>query len=82
MELFLNLSDLKVRNTENYQKKFDKVLSWMKNYPLKTNKWGSFFEDIPGWSDIQINAITFAQFMMNHPEYFPNWKSEVKGIFS
>jgi len=53
----------------------------MKTYPLKTNKWGPFFEDIPGWSDTQINAITFAQFMMNHQEYFPNWIVDVKGIF-
>ncbi len=54
----------------------------MKNFPLKTNKWSPFFEDIPGWSDTQINAVTFAQFMMNHPEFFPNWKTEVKGIFN
>jgi hypothetical protein len=53
----------------------------MKEYPLKTNKWGPFFEDIPGWSDTQINAITFAQFMMNHQKYFPDWKKEVSGIF-
>jgi hypothetical protein len=53
----------------------------MKTYPLKSNKWGPFFEDVPGWSDTQINAVTFAQFMMNHPEYFPEWKQEVKGIF-
>jgi len=82
MELFLNLINLKTGDTKSYQKAFDTILGWMKNYPLKTNKWGPFFEDIPGWSDTQINAITFAQFMMNHPEYFPNWKSEVKGIFS
>jgi hypothetical protein len=82
MELFLNLIELKAGEVENYQNAFNKLLNWMKNYPLKTNKWGPFFEDVPGWSDTQINAITFAQFMMNHQEYFPNWKNEVKGIFS
>lgn len=82
MELFLNLIELKVGDSEKYQKAFDKLLTWMKNYPLKTNKWGPFFEDIPGWSDTQINAVTFAQFMMNHQEYFPDWKTEVQGIFS
>jgi hypothetical protein len=81
LELYLNLIDLKAGNVKSYQKAFDIILVWMKNYPLKTNKWGPFFEDIPGWSDTQINAITFAQFMMNHPEYFPNWKTDVKGIF-
>lgn len=81
MELFLNLIDLKVGNIADYQKGFDMLLNWMKNHPLKNNKWGPFFEDIPGWSDTQINAVTFAQFIMNHREYFPNWKPEVKGIF-
>lgn len=82
MELFLNLIEMNEGRTDEYKAAFDKILIWMRNYPMKTNKWGPFFEDIPDWSDTQINAITFAQFMMNHPEYFPNWKSEVKGIFS
>lgn len=82
MELFINLIELKAGDTANYQKGLDILLQWMKTYPLKTNKWGPFFEDVPGWSDTQINAITFAQFMMNHPGYFPNWKTEVKGIFN
>jgi hypothetical protein len=80
MELFLNLIELKAGDVEDYKKAFDIILNWMKSYPLRTNKWGPFFEDIPGWSDTQINAITFAQFMMNHQEYFPEWKVEVKGI--
>lgn len=81
MELFLSLVELNAGNVELYRQSFQTLLAWMRQYPLKNNKWGPFFEDIPGWSDTQINAVTFAQFMMNHPEYFPNWKSEVKGIF-
>jgi hypothetical protein len=64
-----------------YKQAFEKLINWMKKYPLQKNKWGPFFEDVPGWSDTQINAITFAQFMMNHPEYFPNWKTDVRKIF-
>ncbi len=81
MELFLGLIQMNRGNTLEYQKAFDTMLAWMKKYPLKNNHWGPFFEDIVGNSDTQINAITFAQFMMNHREYFPNWKTEVKGIF-
>jgi len=47
MELFLNLIELKVGDNENYKKSFTVLLNWMKNYPLKTNKWGPFFEDVP-----------------------------------
>jgi hypothetical protein len=65
----------------SYREAFNILLAWMKEYPLKNNRWGPFFEDIPGWSDTQINAVTFAQFMMNHREYFPDWEMQVAGIF-
>ncbi|MEP7142382.1 MAG: hypothetical protein ABI707_05915 [Ferruginibacter sp.] len=80
MSLFLDLIKLNKGETEEYKKAFDLILAWMKKYPMQNNKWGPFFEDIPGWSDTQINAVTFARFMMEHPEYFPGWKSEVKSI--
>jgi hypothetical protein len=82
LELFLSLIDLKKGDTVAYKRAFTSVLNWMKKYPLINNKWGPFFEDIPGWSDTQINAVTFAQFMMHHPEYFPDWKTQVKNIFN
>lgn len=82
MELFLQLIEMKKGNTVEYQKAFTTLLNWMKMYPLKNNRWGPFFEDIVGESETQINAITFAQFMMNHQEYFPNWKTKVKGIIA
>jgi hypothetical protein len=56
------------------------ILDWMIAYPLKTNKWGPFFEDVPGWSDTQINAITFAMFILQNRDLFPDWQNEVKGI--
>ena len=81
MEMFLSLIEIKKGNIKAYQKAFDTILAWMKKYPLQNNRWGPFFEDIPGWSDTQINAVTFARFMMNHPAYFPKWKTQVKDIF-
>jgi hypothetical protein len=81
MELYLELIKLNKGNVTLYQQIFDKMLVWMIKYPLTNNKWGPFFEDISVWSDTQINAITFAQFMMKYPEYFPEWKQQVIGIF-
>jgi len=68
--------------TWKYKEAFDQVLSWMKTYPLKNNKWGPFFEDIPGWSDTQVNAVTFARYIMLHRELFPDWQADVTGIFN
>jgi hypothetical protein len=80
LNLFLELIDLKNGNVAAYKNAFDLTLKWMLKYPVKTNKWGPFFEDIPRWSDAQINATTFAMFLLEHPRLDRNWKRTVRGI--
>lgn len=80
LELFSELISMKRGDWKSYKKSFHIILKWMKNYPLKTNKWGPFFEDVGLWSDTQINAVTFATYILNHTELFPNWKNDVRGI--
>jgi hypothetical protein len=81
MMLFQEMQRFDAAHAELYQKSFDTILSWMKEYPLKTNKWGPFFEDIAGWSNTQTNAVTFAMFIMLNRDLFPDWEKDVKGIF-
>lgn len=78
--LFEELKKLDPENTARYETAFSSLLDWMRSYPLRTNKWGPFFEDIPGWSNTQTNAITFAMFILNHRDLFAEWKNDVKGI--
>lgn len=80
MMLFEELTVFDPGKSEKYKNSFNHIIEWMKIYPLKTNKWGPFFEDIPGWSDTQTNAICFAMFIMDHRDLFPEWKVEVNGI--
>jgi hypothetical protein len=80
MMLFRELMKADSLNRKQYDKSFSTILDWMKSYPLRTNKWGPFFEDIPGWSDTQTNAITFAMFILENRELFPGWQKNVKGI--
>jgi hypothetical protein len=80
LSLFFELQKSGKGNAESYKTAFDVILQWMKKYPLKNNRWGPFFEDVPGWSDTQMNAMTFARFIMEHREYFPDWKENVKSI--
>jgi hypothetical protein len=47
---------------------------------MKVNKWGPFFEDVDWWSETQINAMTFARFIMEHREYFSDWENDVRKI--
>ena len=80
MNLFKGLVAIGLDKNGSYQKSFDTLLSWMKNYPLKTNKWGPFFEDVGLWSDTQINALTFMRFILENQPLFPDWKADSRGI--
>ncbi len=81
MMLFRELEYIDKVNSDRYEKSFNIFLDWMKAYPLRLNKWGPFFEDIPGWSNTQTNAVTFACFIMEHRDLFPEWKADVRSIF-
>lgn len=80
LQLFMDLRDLHQGDTIAYHTAFDKILAWMKRVPMKLQKWGPFFEDVDWWSETQINAMTFARFIMEHRSLFPGWKSSVKSI--
>ena len=82
LEMFSELVKLNIGHVAEYRKTFDITLNWLKQFPLKTNKWGPFFEDVKRWSDTQINAVTLAMYCMNHPEYFPAWKENAKSVFN
>jgi hypothetical protein len=82
LELFYNLIRLNKGNVAAYKVSADKILTWLKKYPIKNNKWGPFFEDVGNWSQTQISAMTCARYMMEHPQYFPEWKTQVKSIIN
>ncbi|NRF39596.1 hypothetical protein [Pedobacter foliorum] len=82
LELFSELIKLNKGNKAQYQKAFNQTLSWFKNYPEKTNDWGPFFEDVPGYSKTQINATTYAMYVMEHKELYADWKKTVNSIFN
>jgi hypothetical protein len=79
--MFDELIRMQTGNVADYKKAFDLTLNWMKIYPAKTNKWGPFFEDVPRWSDTQINAVTYAMYLMDNQALDPDWKITVKNIF-
>jgi len=80
LQLFLDLIELHKGNITAYTSAFDRILAWLKRYPIRDNRWGPFFEDVGEWSETQINAMTCARFMMEHQQYFPGWPSQVKHI--
>lgn len=80
LRLFESLIALKTADGAAYQKAFDLLSAWLKQYPMKTNKWGPFFEDIPGWSDTEINEGSMAWYLLEHPSWDPDWKRDVRAM--
>lgn len=82
LRLFTELKALGKGDAAAYGKAYTIALDWLKNYPAKNQKWGPFFEDILGWSDCQINGITYAMYLMDNEDADPDWKNTVKKIFT
>jgi hypothetical protein len=71
LDLFSDLQSLGRGNREAYAKAAATAAAWLKRYPMKTNKWGPFFEDIPteDYSDTEINGDTMAMYLLTHPQF-------------
>lgn len=84
LNLFAALKELKTGQTDSYAKAHQTVIEWIKTYPLKTNKWGPFFEDImtQDYSDTEINADTMATYILNHPEWGAERNKDAAGIIN
>jgi len=80
--LFDGLMSLHRGNAVNYGKCARTIQTWLAAYPLKTNKWGPFFEDIntENYSDTEINADTAAMWILEHPGWNDHWKEQARGI--
>ncbi len=82
LALFDELIALHQASAGKYAAARDTVSAWLKNYPIKTNKWGPFFEDIPteNFSNTEINADTMAEYILEHPTWDSNWKQDAASI--
>ena len=80
--LFDDLIALRQPNAAQYAAARGTVGNWLKNYPMKTNKWGPFFEDVSteDFSNTEINADSLAYYILEHPSWDSNWKQDAAAI--
>ncbi len=80
LRLFEDLVALKQGDAKAYGRARDMLAAWLKAYPLKTNKWGPFFEDVPTgmWSETETNADTLAWYILENPKWDPQWREQAK----
>jgi hypothetical protein len=80
LRLFDDLIAMGKGSVADYERARTLVSNWLKTYPLKTLRWGPFFEDINTYSDTQINAGTLARYILEHPDWMPDGKDAVRRI--
>jgi len=79
--LFEELIRLREGDAAAYRRAHDLTVSWLRTYPLKTNAWGPFFEDIESYSNTAINAGTMALYVLEHQAAWgPSWKEDARGM--
>ncbi len=81
LRMFADLRTLGRGDAKKYAAASAILVSWLKSYPLTTNRWGPFFEDIPtaDWSDTEHNADTLAMYILERRENWdPKWREQAK----
>jgi hypothetical protein len=80
LRLFDELTAMRKGDTSGYARTKETLITWLKAYPLKTQKWGPFFEDVPTgmWTETEINADTLAWYILENPSFDPQWRDLAK----
>jgi hypothetical protein len=82
LRLFEKLDELHAGDTGAYRRTHALVSDWLLRYPLKSNRWGPFFEDVATGhvTDTEINADTMAAYLLEHPKFAANAPELARGI--
>ena len=82
LRLFDELAALGEGHPEAYRACSSRVTQWLKRYPMRTQRWGPFFEDVSTKddSDTEINADTLAAYLLEHPGWDPEWRARARAI--
>jgi hypothetical protein len=80
LRLFDGLIRLRQGDGALYAKAREAATAWLKNHPMKTGRWGPYFDEDSGGSDAQINAESLAWYILESPEWDREWKKGARTI--
>jgi hypothetical protein len=86
VELFDELIEAGVGDSEAYRRAREVVWTWLMAYPMKNNVWANYFEDVETQPDLgnvtQMNAMMTARYLLLHPEADPLWEQHVRALIA
>ncbi len=80
LRLFDDLVAMGKGRVGEYERARRLVGDWLKAHPVRSQRWGPFFEDINIYSDTQINAGTLALYGLENPAWSPDGLAAVRRI--
>ena len=78
LRLFDGLVAMGKGRVADYERARRRVSDWLRAYPVNSQRWGPFFEDINIYSDTQINAGTLALYVLENPGWMENGPAVVR----
>ena len=78
LRLFDGLVAMGKGRVADYERARRLVSDWLRAYPVKSQRWGPFFEDINIYSDTQINAGTLALYVLENPGWMKDGVGTVR----
>jgi hypothetical protein len=82
ISLFDELIRLNMGNVSTYQNARTVAWNWLIQFPMTTNVWSNYFEDVAG--DIsnydQYIPLETAEYLMLNAQFDPQWQAHVSGI--
>ncbi len=84
VKLLDELMRLKIGDAVLYKKTRDAAWAWLMEYPMKNNLWSAYFEDVVVYEKPenfnQITPLETIRYIMEHPEYDPDWEKHVPAV--
>ena len=68
-----------------YRRARSAAWNWLMAYPMRNGVWTQYFEDVLIYNDYRENINQYipmetARYLIQHPEFDPNWKAHAKGL--
>jgi hypothetical protein len=84
LHLFDELVRLNLGDVPAYRRAREMAWSWMMTYPMENSLWATYFEDVSIFDKPenfnQYSPLEIARYIMQHPEYDPDWRAHVPKI--